>query len=557
MIVERQRAVWWTLVAILGLAYGLRIVGLSHGQPSRAGLSDEQAIGNLSPYAPVHPDEYDYVSRPLYMLLRGVRNPEFFHNPAFFIYINYGQFWLSGLGNQYDHESGIGLREYTPFHVYPQGRMPSVLVGVLGVALVFLATRRSYGLMAAVIAALLVAVSFIYTQHGHYGKSSELSGAMVAGAIGFSLRLLYLRDPGYLAYVIPGIFVGLAGGSRYNDALVGLVYVACAGVVFLRKGTWKPAIVGGLMMPLTFLGTNPYVIRDFDNFYAQFTFITTLYRTYDGPYAAYFPFSLFAEYRYFFFFGLGPLGFLVALWGIVVAFIRRPAWRGFLKTNSPALVTAILLVYVAVYSAISLTPRNLGEQLLVPMVPVFAMLAGYGFQNLAERFKNAAVRRNALLGGTVLLIAWPLWISAHFSVQLAQPDTRDIAAQWILENIPEDTAVHLLGPYNVPLDSGVYLYTFNVACSSAVEDCPTLEEIHDLGAEVVIYSDAWFHDWFRSAEFVDPAFLADLRVYVDRIEDELIELARFERPVWPGWDMPMHTASYWHNPTIIIYAFAE
>jgi hypothetical protein len=66
-------------------------------------------------------------------------------------------------------------------------------------------------------------------------------------------------------------------------------------------------------------------------------------------------------------------------------------------------------------------------------------------------------------------------------------------------------------------------------------------------------SDAWQHDVDRAHEWMSPDFIAKVDNYYAGYDREATEIARIDRPQWTGYDWFMHTASYWHDPTLILY----
>ncbi|MBC7809711.1 MAG: hypothetical protein H7175_01115, partial [Burkholderiales bacterium] len=62
----------------------------------------------------------------------------------------------------------------------------------------------------------------------------------------------------------------------------------------------------------------------------------------------------------------------------------------------------------------------------------------------------------------------------------------------------------------------------------------------------------WYFDVERSGEIVPEADRQRIREYLAAYQT-LTEIARIERPTFPGYDWTMNTASYWHNPGLTIY----
>ena len=121
------RGEWLFVVALLLFAAGLRIVGVTNGQPDMSAFPTD-AARDMVPYSvAVQPDEFLFVARPYRMLLTRQLNPQYFENPSFLINLNFFTYLLTGEGRgvSYDSFKGIDEREHAPFRFYVIGRMYS------------------------------------------------------------------------------------------------------------------------------------------------------------------------------------------------------------------------------------------------------------------------------------------------------------------------------------------------------------------------------------------------------------------------------------------------
>jgi hypothetical protein len=531
------------IVVILLIAAALRIVGLSFGQPDPAYAPEDTALNTIHANTPLHPDEFLFIQRPLRMLLTGELNPKFFHNPSFLINTNLAVFWLTGEHQRLSWEGreAIGARRAAPFRLYLTGRTFSALGGVLAVAATYAAARYLTDRRGQIAAALIVAVSLPMVQHAHYTTTSSLAAGFVMVCVWASLSALHRWR--WWMFALAGIAAGLAAGSRYNAAAVSLVVFFAGWVLLYRERTLRRVMsvgIGWILFPLVFLITTPHVIADTAFFLEEFRFITNQYIGDDPSTLNTAPLiGLWYEYRYLLLYALGLPAALAAFAGIGIG----------LRQVKTRLAAILLLSYLLPYSYVVLrTIRPLGaDQMLVPIIPVFALLSGIGFAALTVRTPQRI--RLALL---IALIALPLGLTLPVVRQFATPDTRYDVQAWVHANIPAGSHVHLDGPYNVPLDATVYEWTQTYGGG----DLPTVDDLRADGVDYVIVSDAWYQHYTRTG-YVDPAEVERIAAHLTAYEDELERVYAVPRPNLPGNREAMHSASYWHHPALVVYRVGE
>lgn len=550
-------AEWLFILVLLLFVAGLRFAGIDHGQPDMADFPTDAERGFLPLETPVHPDEYFYVAIPVEMRARGSLNPQFFENPSLLINLNYFANLLTGTGNvPYEQLQGQNQRQFAPFPLYVVGRSFSALGGMLAVAAVYAAARRLSGRYGAAAASLLCAVSLPMVQHAHYATTSSLAGGFVATAVWASISALERTRSrrGDLLLLIAGVAAGLATGSRYNAAAVGIVVggVALLSFTRCRKRRLMP-VAGVLLMPIVFVLTTPGVIFAARKFIADFTYIVGSY-TVTGVPEQNTPYGLAYQMRYLGLVAIGIPALLLAVVGLahllsqgrdrrLSAGAYRRFWSG-----------VLLFAYCSAYALVTLRavrPRH-SDQLLVPFIPVVCILVGVGVGWLLarklpygfKRFKGVAASAAILL-----LIVQPLAFSLSFTQWIVQPDSRYLAQNWIYDNLPTGSRIYLVGAYNVPLDS--QLYPSSQTYDSG-RNLPPLDVLRVSGFEYLIFSDAVLHDVMRSAELATEEVLASDQALLEMLS-QLPLLAHVQRPPLLGREITMHTASVWHQPEIRVY----
>jgi hypothetical protein len=102
-----------------------------------------------------------------------------------------------------------------------------------------------------------------------------------------------------------------------------------------------------------------------------------------------------------------------------------------------------LLLFVAVYGMLIMSQTVRFERNLMPLVPIAAMLAGACFAHVWARVPDyaRAPARAALALAAVLVLTVSLSASVSSSRDLTEPDTRQAARDWMIENLPADARV--------------------------------------------------------------------------------------------------------------------
>ncbi len=554
---------WFFITVLLLFAAGLRITGISYGQPDPRYAPSTHPQQMIHGQTPMQPDEYLSVSIPLEMLVRGQLNPGFFEYPSFITYTNYFVFGITGAaeGVSPENRAGVGLREYAPFPLYVLSRMYSVFGGMLIVAAVYASTRLAAGRLAALSAALLAAVSFTLVQHSHYIKPGMLPSGFMMVAVWASFAALYTRNRRRRVrmYLLAGAFTGLATTTRYNAVSVGIILFLVGLVLLYRHRTRAMlfSVLGAwLLAPIVFVIGTPYSVLDFDRFSRHFSYITGQFLTTGSNVPSYFLTDsltgLLMMYRFIFLFSLGIPAGLAILFGLYGAWKKRPTRVDFLADNSRTLYAAILLVFLLAYSFVVLRTIRPGhsDNLLVLTLPQFILLAGLGMGFLHERLPLPS--RWLTTGLVLLLIVMPLVLSVQTVRMFCQPDTRYIMQDWVYEHLPLNSMIFLNGPYNVPLDAADY--PSEQALGGYAESA---ENVLATGADYMIFSDAWLFDLVRSWEIVPDAVAQSALDYRDSLDEQFEQIAYIDRPVWTGSDWFMNMASYWHNPGLVVYCLHE
>jgi len=494
----RIRLEHWLLSAILLLALGLRVAAIDYDLP-----------------AIFHPDEPAVIRISREMFATGDLNPHFFDYPSLIFYSNalvYAPFYLGGrLSGAFDDRSDILPLESVAMGTVraPQpaavllNRLVSLVMGVGTVALLYfigraLFDRPDVGLLAA----LLLAVAPNHTFHSRIVTTD----AMVTFFIVLTMLMaaLIFHQGRTRHYVLAGLAVGLAAGTKYNGAIIALV-VPLAHFLRIGRRGWRDGrlYAAGLVAIAVFLLTTPYAIFDYATFSAA---LLGVMGHYGGSHAGMEgdPLAWYATFLW----TTTTLAPLLALVQI---------GRGLWQRSRP---TLLLAAYPVVYFLFILRFQVRNDRTILPIVPFLFLLAAVVLADLLA-LRARTVSRPARIGLTALLagllaatVVYPATLTLRENRVLAGELSLETAAEWLAANLEPGARV-AVGAYSPFVDPGHFDVTgFN----SLIDDPPAWFAAQ--GYDYVIAASGMYGRFYR-----EPARYAGEVARYDRLFGAL-ELVR-------------------------------
>lgn len=406
-----------------------------------AAVSRLWAIDFCLPHPHCRPDE-DAISAIAGAFRAGHFEPEAFNYPALFMLA------VAGVLRVAPYVERL-LHKLMPFHFgavldglswtvknYMAARILSAAAGIASAWVVFRIALRLFDRTAAVAAASLLALAFLHVRDSHFGVTDVPMAFMVLVAFLCAVRLS--QSGSRRDVVIAGVAAGLAAGTKYNGALVGLpvafaVWISPSGKTIAARVV-DMAIAAAITIA-TFLSTSPYTLIDFDRFWADFESDAAHLA---GGHGVILGRGWIYHAETTLHYGIG-LPMLVAAVAGLLLLMYRDARKGVLVGLFPVTYYALLGSGYTVFT------RH-----MIPVVPFACLTAGYFASECAAWIAARARRpewRAAVTAAAVVLLLWPSAVSVvKFDELLARDDSRLIVRRWIEQHFPGRTTISEISP---------------------------------------------------------------------------------------------------------------
>lgn len=399
---------WFAAVACLLIgALALRVWGFEHGLPFVYN-ADENA---------------HFVARAIGMFGHSY-NPNYFINPPGFTYVLHVLFALRWGGEEVQ-----AVLAADPGAVFGFARLAAAVLGTVAVGFLLMAGTRLFDAFTGWLAAALLAVAFLPVHYSHLALNdvptlAPLSAALL-GAAGI------LRRGRSADYLLAGLSLGLASAMKYTAGIVLLCIVAAAVLSLERRGRGRGLALAAIAALAGFLVANPFALLDFDAFRDGLSEQSSASNDGGGKLGLTDQ-SGTAYYLGTLTWGLGWVPLLAAAAGAALLILRdrRTAW-----VLLPALIAFLLFMG---------TQDRYFARWLLPVYPLVCLLAAHGATVGARALATRMPRRVAwvpVAGAVGALCAQSLVHAVHNDVVLSRDDTRQLARDWMVENVPAGAKV--------------------------------------------------------------------------------------------------------------------
>jgi hypothetical protein len=407
-----RRWPWWVgLALVLAAALLLRLWGVKQGMPY-AYNADENA---------------HFVPGAIGLFGHGW-DPHYFVNPPAYTYLLHVVFdvWFGGRG-------GVSKAFATnPTEVIVVARITAAVVGTLAVWLVYLAGARMFDRAVGLLAAGLLAVSFLAVFYSHLALNDVPTLAPIALSLWGTAGIL--REGRVRDYLIAGVGLGLACATKYTGGVVLLPLLTAAGIQFAAPGgpgrALRGIVLAGIVAVGAFLVANPYALLDFAAFRDGLQHQADAAEDVAGKLGLT-QTSGHLYYLWTFTWGLGWVPLVAAVAGaVVLGFEDRRA----LLVLGPAPVAYVLFMG---------TQERFFGRWLLPIFPIACLLGAFAIVRLAQLAARRAPALAPALAvlGAVLLLGQGIVYSLHSAMTLSRTDTRNATRAWLVEHVAPGTKI--------------------------------------------------------------------------------------------------------------------
>ena len=355
-LTDRRWAIAIALLALVALA--LRLWGIRWGLPFAYNL-DERS---------------HFVPRAVGFFRNESLDPAYQLNPSGLIELVAAALFVTHLSV----DAVVRAWQTDPGQVWTIARVVSALLSTAAIPLIYIAGKRLVDRMTGLVAAAVLATSFLAVHYGHLALNDAPSLAFTALAlIGVAgvLRTGELRH-----YAIAGLGLGLAVGFKYNAGVVALPLGVAAAVQLYDHRDLRAVALGlvaaGAVAFVAFAVCDPYALIHPRFFRSQLEHLSeyTGGRLLLGETET-------SGYRYYgwsLLWGFGVIPLALAVGGAVVAALHR-------RRVALVLIPAVVLFFLVVGSQGRYFARY-----GMPVYPLLALLAGIGAAELARRLPRRA-----------------------------------------------------------------------------------------------------------------------------------------------------------------------
>jgi hypothetical protein len=305
-------------------------------------------------------------------------------------------------------------------------------------------------------------------------------------------RILKVYDhPTKLNQLVAGVCIGLSIASRYFMVTLIPVLLTIDGLLVNRPPDRRKKLVGAIGIGLvtvgvTFAVSTPYFFLDFTTALesirseARSSHVGADGLTRTGNFLWYLTDAIPSSITW-------PQLIFVAL-GVVLILAK--------KQLSQELLLGFVIIFLI---GISLSALH-WQRWIIQILPMLALFAAYGastgINRFANRFSITPRLRHGLLVLCVLIISvWPAYRLVLLQIQQANPSTRILAREWILENLPVKSQI-AQESYTAPLADTDFIVTQRITLATGHH----LSDYYQEGYKYLIVSSSMYERYLSQAE---------------------------------------------------------
>jgi len=436
----------YLLIIIIAIGFILRFIGIGYGLPQ-----------------PYHPDEKQVISNAS-RIIAGDLNPHFFVWPTLYMYLiaifykfSYWLLWLLQYFFGFIHPFKklyllIHSNIITLSYYYLISRSISIIFGTITIPVTYLIGKELSSKKAGLIAALFIALAYYPVLYSHLGIISTTMVCLTLLSFYFAMKIYQTGRFKY--YVEASIIGGLAIAAKYNAAIIIIPIFLAHLFLFLKNGYtfnrkfYLRAMLIFLFVLIGFFIGCPYSLLNFEKFTKDISWVAESQKglQHTSIYFKGIQLSSWAMNFKFLWEGMGPFLLILSLAGIILSLFKRK--------YPYLLLLSFPLCYFLIASQ-SKTPVPRYTLIIYPflflMGSIFILFLNKYFHSFPKAF---------LIGIIITVLSIPLFNDIKLDYTLCQKDTRQLALEWIRENIPQGSKVayEFFGP-DLSILEGIVAYS--------------------------------------------------------------------------------------------------
>jgi len=423
---KRTAVAYFCLGSVLIVAFLLRLYGIEWGLPTA-----------LRPDTTYHPDEVPLLVWSQWLSQGQLIAKQFIYGGTFYFVIlraclYFGEL-LRGLWGDLDTlASAILVARYL-----------QVALAALAVLLVYEAGRLFYDRRIGLIAALILALAPAHIVATQTVRPDAIAAFFVALMV-FLAAKLWAAEPARRTRLLMYSGIAIGGVAAFRLPLIILGFLPVAAYLISRYRTqggpyWRllldrNAVWLGLIVLLTYAVLSPHTLI-YPKALMMGVQVTASYETAAFPDAAgrgpvFFQYAWRLLHQ-----ALGYPAYFLSVGGVAYLFVRR--------LPQDKMLLAGIVLYFVMLAAVTLT----FVRYTVPLIPLLALSGGVAAIEILDRFQHRYARMVAY-ALAALAVGWTLAANLAYLHVAASKNVRDMAADWMAENIPVGKSILYVQQYD-------------------------------------------------------------------------------------------------------------
>ncbi len=398
---KKSHALFIFLLIVLICASVIRYKGITFGLPLMT-----------------HPDEPKIIGSALNIATTGNLNPHFFYYPSLYIYMQSLLYFII-----------LKVTSNTIALVF-FGRLLTIMLSLGTILLTYLAGKVLFDRRVGILASLFVTASSLHIANSYMITTDSPMAFWIMLSFLFSV-LIFIRGPKITYYILNGICIGLAIGTKYTAVwsiipmMVAHIYhVSSARIKFFDK----KRLLGMFSIPAAFIISTPFAVLNYKSFISFLQFQRGAYSQghpgHEGINTSYIPYlvSLIKGY--------GIIGLIMSLVGCILLYLKD-------KKKAILLLSFPLVYYIFLGAFKVYFDRN-----LICIIPFLALLGSYSAIKIADLFKGPLAFFSMIIA---LCVSVGIYAQSNKALNhiriITLPDTRLVSKVWIEKNIPHGVRI--------------------------------------------------------------------------------------------------------------------